>query len=185
MYAPELTIRRARRKDLHFLTSSWLDNYRHNGVASKHIPNSIFYFTHHKIIEDLLSRATILVLCDSKDEDSIVGWVCSEVMDGALVVHYAYIKYRYRNKGLLRQLMGVLQEKLMPAAIFYTHTTGPWERIAKTHGWIYNPYLLFQGLPDDWEHTEIRLAIKDKEKQVYGEVRSNRFPDPGMEPVQT
>lgn len=149
----ELLIRRARRSDIPFLTNSWLKSYR-DAFAVKGVPNSLYYHWHHKILDKIIPRAFNLVLCSAADENSIIGWVCAERMDTALVVHYVYVKQWARKHGFARKMVEALEESGKPPAIMFTHKTKAARDIEMgtehLKEWIYNPYLLYMTLPDRW-----------------------------------
>ena len=146
-------IRQARVSDIQFLTSSWLKSYR-NAAAVRGVPNSVYFFYHHKLLEELLSRCTVLIYCYPDNQDQILGYVCAEVFDSALVVHYAYVKKTFRRLGIAKALIKHLVETEEPPAVLYTHKTKdiyPLERDLKEKGWLFHPYMLWVSLPDKWE----------------------------------
>lgn len=151
-------IRAVRRKDINLLTHSWLSSFRHGGLFNRAVPNSLYYYHHHKVITKLLHEGMVLVTVDREDPDHIVGWLCAQLYDSALVIHYGYVKQSFRRMGVFRQMVQVLQEKFQPPAVMYTHRTQAGGRIADRNGWIYNPYLLWHALPDTWEQMQIKAT---------------------------
>lgn len=144
-------IRRATKRDIPFITSSWLKSFR-DGYFARGIPNTTYYYHHHRILEQLLPRGITLVVCNEEDPDQILGWCNAEVVDTALVLHYVYIKHPFRKFGLAKRVVELLLETEKPPAVIYTHKTPTASKIMKDRdfNWIYNPYLLFNTLPDDW-----------------------------------
>lgn len=151
----EIQFRRATRRDVPFITSSWLKSYR-DGYAVRGIPNNIYYYNQHKILEVLLPRAIVLVACNAEDPDQILAWCCAEVMDTALVLHYLYVKHPFRGFGLSRKLTEMLLASEKPPIVMYTHKTLVAKNILKekARDWVYNPFLLFTTLPDGWNREE-------------------------------
>lgn len=148
-----IQVRGAAKTDIPFITSSWLRSYR-DGYLVRAIPNTVYYYQHHKILEHLLPRSIVLVACNEQDPDQILGWICAEVIDTALVVHYVYTKQPFRKFGIAKRLVDLLQETEQPPAVMVTHNTQMARPIIKAKKWIYNPYLLFSTLPADWSYDE-------------------------------
>lgn len=115
------------------------------------VPDRIYYYQHHKVLEEVIPRSIVLVACADDNPDQILGWICAETVNGpALVIHYVYVKYAMRKWGIAKQLVQLLQASEQPVAVFHTHRTKAGKSIVldKKLGWIYNPYLLFQDLPE-------------------------------------
>ena len=155
-----VSIRRATRRDIPFLTSSWLRSFR-DGAFVRGVPSTLYYRYHHKVISALLSRAVTLVAVNAEDDDQILGWLCAELVEGpSLVVHYAYVKEVFRKQGLAKRLLDVFMKADNPVVVQYTHRTFAVKKIRDKaeeegrepfmKGWIYNPYLLFASMPQDW-----------------------------------
>lgn len=166
MDEPLLKIRRGRAGkdnftgDVPFITNSWLKSFR-DGAWVRGIPNKLYYYYHRRLIAELMDRSVVLVLCETRDEDQIVGWVCAERTDQALLVHYVYVKRDFRGHGFASKLMQVLVDAEQPAAVFYTHKTFAVRDYRDRYkgkedqwpmkDWIYCPYLLFQK----WTKTDV------------------------------
>lgn len=145
------------RADIPFVTSTWLRDYR-NAYFTKGIPNTLYYHYHHKVLDQILPGAmnggSALTACYSADENTIAGYLVYEVVDTALVLHYCFVKAPLRRVGIARKLIETAIDAERPAAVMMTHKT--WtvskvmEREEDVKRWIYNPYLLFQKLPDRW-----------------------------------
>lgn len=149
METPPLLVRRASKPDLRFITSSWLKSNR-DAPMVQGIPNTVYYHYHHKILEELIPRSLVLVACDPEDTGYIYGWACAEVVDTALVVHYVYVRYDWRRKGVAKAMMDVLMDAESPPAVIHTHRTHTARKILRNKTWIYNPYMLFTRLPEYW-----------------------------------
>lgn len=148
-----LLLRKVIRADIPFITSSWLESFR-NAPMVRGVPNSIYFSYHHKILEELLPRSIVLVACNPADTDQIVGYICAEVFDNCLVVHYVYVKQPLRRLGVAKKLLDTLLESEKPAAVQYTAKTPSifdFEKQLKEQRIIYNPYLLYATLPEGWD----------------------------------
>ena len=94
-------IREGRPSDIPFVTNSWLKSFRANGAFSQSVPNDIYYQQHHKILEAIIPRGLLLVLCNPEDPDQIIGWTLIERQPEILILHYIYIKNSLRRNGLM------------------------------------------------------------------------------------
>lgn len=159
----EVQIRQAKKSDIPFITNSWLHSFR-NGPFVRGCPNRVYYYYQHKILEELLPRGVVLVVCNAQDPDQILGWCCAETFKSALVLHYIYIKHPFRGWKLANKLINFLLEAEKPPAVFYTHKTramyGVEEKL-KQKNWLYNPYLLYTTLPTGWEDQNHEKADLD------------------------
>tara|TARA_E500000331_G_scaffold265443_1_gene256654 strand:- start:342 stop:815 length:474 start_codon:yes stop_codon:yes gene_type:complete len=144
-----IELRRARKSDIPFITSSWLKSNRY-GYLPQSIPNTVYYHQHHKILEEVIPRSVVLVACNHEDPDQILGWMCAEVVDTAMVIHYVYIKKTFRKFGLAKRLVETMAEVEKPPAFMCTHSNREVRDIVERHKIIYNPYLLFDKLPEGW-----------------------------------
>ena len=148
-----IQIRKAQKSDIPFITSSWLRSNR-DGFMVRSVPNTVYYYKHHKILESLLPRGIVIVACNEEDPDQILGWCCAEVLDTALVIHYIYIKQPFRRFGIASRMIALLKQTEQPPAIMVTHSNPMVRPLIKERKWVYNPYLLFSSLPEDWASDE-------------------------------
>jgi len=148
-----LQIRKAGRADIPFITSSWLESFR-NAPMVRGVPNSIYYHYHHKSLEEVLPRSVVLMACNAEDTDQLVGFICAEVFEKSLVVHYVYVKQAFRRLEVAKRMLQTLIDSEKPELIQYTAQTPSifeFERKLKDQGMVYNPYLLYTTLPAGWE----------------------------------
>jgi len=149
MPALPVEIRRARKSDIPFITSSWLKSNRY-GYMVQSVPNTAYYYQHHKILEQVIPRSVVLVACNHEDPDQILGWMCAEVVDTAMVLHYVYVKKSFRKFGLATRLVETMRKVEDPPAIMTTHSNREVRDILEDKEIMYNPYLLFANLPEGW-----------------------------------
>ena len=150
------TFRAAGVEDIAFLTNSWLESYRH-APSVRGVPNKVYYYYHHKLLEELLTRCTVLICCYPDNPNQILGYVCAELYDTALVIHYVYVKKTFRKFGIAKSLVNHLLETEKPPSVLFTHKTKdifPIEKNLRKEGWIYHPYILWVSLPEKWESAE-------------------------------
>lgn len=163
----EIMVREPTGVDVDFITSSWLKSFRESGFMVNTVPNRVYFNQHHKILEKIIPRSRILVACNSMDPDQIFGWICAEIMDRHLVIHYIYVKDAFRQMGIASRLVRLLYDTqdVVKDLLLTTHQT--WKSkvliqgrrewslkpLSEKHGLqvLYNPYMLFYSLPDGWE----------------------------------
>lgn len=170
-HGQEMLIRTMLPGDLPWVINSWLENAR-KSYHVKGIPNDIYYSWAHRILEDILPRATTYIACDPEDMDTNYGWACVEVIDNQLVFHYIYVKGAFKAQkvaGGKRKGWGVGTALVREAVKFdphvqgvtYTHETMAgraflrtlWDRDVLPKEPVYNPYLLYSSLQPGWGET--------------------------------
>lgn len=122
-----------------FILRSWLLSWRHAEVARR-MPGDAYYDWQRRRIGRLLERGAVLVARPDDWPEGILGWLCGECVDGA-VVHYVYVKRRERRSGvagaLVSELVGACGE---PRA--YTHRRYPMTSWLERRGFAYMPRLV-------------------------------------------
>lgn len=136
-----IRLRAATEDDVNFIFNSWLKSYRHSHFA-KYIANETYYTEHHRIIETLLKKYTVVVACDEKDSTQILGYICAGNVQNCFVVHYVNVKHAFRNMGIGKELLNSFNHNPDVAGI-YTHHTRIAERLASKYNFMFYPYLLF------------------------------------------
>lgn len=134
----QVQIRTANESDVPFIFNSWLKSYRSSNAA-KNISNPVYFDFHHKLLENILQRSNVLVLCDTADTAQVFGYIVAQDLDGVKVLHYAYVKFAFRGMGLANML---LTEAGLSKQVggFYTHETGVGQKLVGDK-FVYNPYL--------------------------------------------
>lgn len=137
----QVRLRPATESDVNFIFKSWLRCYRHS-FNTRGCENPVFFAQHHKLIEGLCKKASIVIACNHDDISQIYGFICSEMVDNLPVIHFVYVKEMFRRMGvaaLLAENAGFKRE----APVFYTHRTYSSEGLEKKFAMVYNPYLSY------------------------------------------
>jgi hypothetical protein len=164
----EVIVRKGEDEDVAFITNSWLSNFRDADMV-RHVPNRFYYHYHHKLLEEIIPKSAVRVACNIERPSQILGWICAQAVDNALVVHFCYVKLPFRRFGVAKMLLKSMQDDYGLQTVFYTHKThmcvprseekqkelGPgfYDKI-KAAGFIYNPYLLWMPVRYAWETSK-------------------------------
>ena len=117
--------------------------------------HELYYKIHHRLLEQLIPRSMTLVMYpEGGDPDHIVGFLCYEVLDTALLLHYCYVKQPYRNLGICRAVLQTILETEQPPVVFFTHLPKRMEiRDHVPQTWLYCPHHAFLRLDSDWHRA--------------------------------
>lgn len=164
----EISLRTLHKRDLPFVTNSWLKNYRKSWHV-KGVPNEIYFARHHRVLEHLIPRASTIVACHPEDPDVLFGWACAEIINDAFVLHYIYIKQRFKTVfesgekvqgfGMGTALLETFLENEAPSSLYHSHETKAGKEFLKRLYQkdvipepIYDPYLIYETLPEGWSY---------------------------------
>ncbi len=132
----QIMLRELEKDDESFIYSSWLRSYRSSPIST-HMINDIYFDNHKKIIEELLSKANVIIACNPEDPSQIYGFICYE----DTTVHYLYVKYPFRKMGLGRYLFdSVCSDATLTIITHYNSNV----KSKLNDSLIYNPYLLYR-----------------------------------------
>jgi len=156
MGAHPVTLRAATRTDVPYIMNSWLNSHRHS-YHTRGVEGPVYYAEQRKLCELLTTRGTVLIACDTQEPDDIFGWVCAEMVDNMLVVHFMMVKGAFQDHRIGTTLMeALLASEPDCRAILYTHQTKAgrkWaEKMAdKTDLPVgYNPYFMYRTMGAAW-----------------------------------
>jgi len=136
-----IRIRAITQLDVPFVMNAWLKSFK-GAFFAKDIHPKTYFGNHHLVLQDLLQSCTTLVACSESDPTEIYGFITAEYQDGALVLHYIYVKHTFRNLGIAGQLLA--QFPVSAAGVsFYTHHNAVAHKQAAAYHLLYNPYLAF------------------------------------------
>lgn len=130
-----MKIREVRPSDINFIYATWLRSFRYGSTLGKSLTNTVFFFEYNKVIDNLLSKSTVLVACLENDEEIVFGYIVYEED----IIHYVFIKESFRQMGIAKML--VKQFLVLPDKC--THETFIADAIIKKYNLIYNPFLLY------------------------------------------
>lgn len=133
-------IRPPKSEDLGFIFQTFIEGMYHgNSWIPQHIAKENFWRLYRGVLEGLFSLPGMgcWVLCLSDDPDTVIGYlVCSQG-----VVHWVYVKKKFRGFGLARRLFGHAGFKKESPAMVSHMADAAREHLPPT--WEFKPYLLY------------------------------------------
>lgn len=136
--ASNVQVRPAGADDLPFILDTWMKTFR-TASAAKRVDTSLYFEGQRRRIYRLLARCDARVIVDPEEPTSILGYVVSELRDGELVVHWAYVRPAFRKFGLLRLLIATAPRHV---ALTYTHQTDHGRQVGRRLKAAFNPYAI-------------------------------------------
>ena len=133
----DFKVRPAVGSDINFIYSTWLGSYRYDSDLGKSCRSTVFFAHYPAVIDYILERSKVLVVCYAQEPDVIFGYI----VHGPMVAHYIYVKQAFRGLGLARMLYVAAGEPKV-----YTHKTRLLDIYNKDL--VYNPLKLFKGVKD-------------------------------------
>lgn len=137
----QVQIRNATEADVPFIFNSWLKSYRSSNSV-KNISNPVYFEFQHKVIEKLLTRSQVYMLCASDDPSQVYGYLVCEEIEQVPVLHYCYVKYAFRGMKLCSMLMKHAKLDKQRGG-FYTYETHAITKLLGKSAFVYNPYLAY------------------------------------------
>jgi len=101
--------RELKESDENFLFSSYLKSFRCSSDNLR-MSNDIYYYNFKKLINKLIEKSKVVILCDDEDDDLVYGYCIYDSFEEILILHYVYIRYTFRKLGLARYLYETLKE---------------------------------------------------------------------------
>jgi GNAT superfamily N-acetyltransferase len=150
------TLRPAVTADIAYVCDSWLASYKDYSVGGRGLRIPYLVNTNRKLggivsdayyqhltpkVNEVVQRATVLVAHPVDDPSTILGWVCAELHStGPVVVHYVYVRAKYRHTGIARNLvftaLKALQEKTTDRQVVVSSITPCSRMQIDRYGWV-------------------------------------------------
>lgn len=172
--ADSFVLRDIRANDVARILKDWLQSY-HRATEVRKIPNPVWYWWMHKIIESVMEDPTVLwmVAVPAEQPDLIAGWCCAQQFAGGnMLVHYTYVTRSYRRLGLASRMLaaaGVAAD----VGLMVTATTFAGVALLKSRGNepVWNPFLLMGRAPILAPTSDVRADIR---KELRRSARASR-----------
>jgi ribosomal protein S18 acetylase RimI-like enzyme len=127
--ASKLRVRPAKATDMPFVHDSWRRSFE-GAPAVRLADREHLRVEMRRVINRLCDHATVLVACDTTDEDTLVGFAAFTERDGRSELHYVYVKKDFRGMGIARSL---LANARVATFTFLTPSARP------RKGWVFTP----------------------------------------------
>ena len=155
-YGAQIRLRPVRSEDVPLVTNSWLRSFR-DSCHVWGVPDQSYFWCHHKILEKLIPRSSVVVACLEDDPNVILGWIAYEMAGEVMVLHNCYVKKPFRGLHIASRLFKEVYEiEGEPTAVIFTartkHSWSLYEKKLKASEkplWVYNPYLMYNEF-NDW-----------------------------------
>lgn len=194
-----VTVRLKTADDMNRVFSDWLRSYRNApGMAS--IPNEVYFYWAHRILESYWAdpTCTFLVACSPEDPRKIFGWLCGQRAESLagdqVIVHYVYVPKLYRRMGLASRLLSTFDTRplvmdtisgpmlggdMRPLVV--THRTDAGRELLRSRGVVvYNPFLAWARAPALGSNPPKQVVrAKDPMRASRQELAFGGFPKDG------
>lgn len=138
-----MKMRIAKESDMPFIYSTWQRGQFHGYSEYEQKVNKQIFFRHYtNIIKDISKSPNtyIYVVTLDDDDDVIIGYI---VMSKN-VLHWAYVKQAWRNRGIFKLMYGLFVEQIKYYSGFVENTNALFIKLGLT----YNPFLLYSELKE-------------------------------------
>lgn len=132
----DIILRQATAADLDLIVGTWQHSYGAAFWGDKKVRMGDFKRGHKKVIAKCVDQWPVICAVAAAAPHVILGWACG----GAGLLHYVYVKDRFRGDGICRRLTQELGCDSGPVTV--THFTSPMERWRKVRPVRFNPYLV-------------------------------------------
>jgi GNAT superfamily N-acetyltransferase len=170
------------RTELSFILSTWLNCYRAEYI-NRDICNDVYYWHHHKLIEDLYARTNAIwvVACDIVDPSTLFGFCAGEATEQGPVLHFLFVKSKFRRHGVGKALLEELTRRCPNGPLVTTHMTLDFKRFRDKSDitTLYNPYVLWYNASPNWQKGD-----DDPRNPVPRSSAASRHDDPGAAPTR-
>lgn len=98
----DIIIRKIKPEDLSFIFDAFRESFKNDSKLGKSCRTSIFNREFNKVIDYILSTATVAIACAKEDINTILGFI---IYQGQEIIHYVFIKSGFRQLRLASVLM--------------------------------------------------------------------------------
>lgn len=119
-----ITVRAANNNDRPFIQSRWFHQVRNGAlnqlkVKTKLLPQTVRFINDE--IEHLVQKSYTLVAVDPTDPTFILGYQTFQIINGVLIVHFAYTKKPFRGMGIQKRILSEIKERDQSLPIVLTY----------------------------------------------------------------
>lgn len=132
-------VRPATDDDLNFVRKTWLVEHSQQGSDDwiDMVGGGDVYFKEHARCRDAaLERGAVIIACRPAVPTGICGFAVTEHDDAGVLVHFVYVKPRWRKLGAARLLL----RPFLGRRVEFTHATRMLRLLPVPKDWSFNPY---------------------------------------------
>lgn len=150
-----VVVRRKTDADTALVFDTWQRSVR-SSRAYAQIPTEVWTYWFHLLVEGAWADDTMawLLACNPEDPDQVYGWLCgqraSTLSGDVALLHYVYVKKRFRRFGLASRLLATFDTRLdQTEAVVVTQLTdaGRAWLLSRRKLYLYNPFLFWGRSP--------------------------------------
>ena len=100
-----IAMRPATNLDLPFVFDNWRKSFRDSDFAFT-LTGDVYFGLQKAKMQSALESGIAIVACSPDDHDDLIGFIVSDTRpDSITVVHYLYVKWQYRKRGVAKQML--------------------------------------------------------------------------------
>lgn len=126
--------------DIAFIMSTWLKGQRKQGDRA-FMTNDVYFDGEKKRLTDILTKVSVIVICNVDDENHIYGWVAFSIVKDLFVIHYAHVKKTYRRVGIMTQTLSSIFPRFSHDETAITHINSHVDQVRKKYRLRFDPYI--------------------------------------------
>lgn len=134
-----IEIRYAVPNDMGFIFTSWASSERNN-TSAKLAPYSLFDEDMLLKMNYLAERSTSWVINLEGEPDTIMGYLIFRQYEDQTVLHYAFIKSPFRNKGILTYVLHHINLHMTPFILTCEPNPTVFNKLNKHFSIVYDPF---------------------------------------------
>ncbi len=131
--SPDFVVRPATDDDLNYVRKTWLQEHAQQSDWIDHVGGGDVYFREHARARDAaMLRGAVTIAC----RESVPTGICGFAVTEASLVHFVYVKPRWRRLGVATLLL----VPLVAERAEFTHRTRLLSSLPVPVRWTFNPY---------------------------------------------
>ena len=131
--------------DESFVFNSWLKSFKDAPMVSG-ATSTIYFKEMHDVIKCVIRdpSTTVIIASSPEDSESIFGYIVSQRIGAAQVIHWVYVKHSFRNFGIGRHLEAAAKSIAPHESLAYTLRTKLSDVLTRKDSYVYNPFILWK-----------------------------------------
>lgn len=141
----ELQVRNANQGDVQFLYNT-LKNCAKSAYLFRNMSQALFDAHFDSLFDKVINNSTVVIIGDKAIDTDILGFIIVEFTSEDMILHFAYTKYDYRQKGLFAKLINNLPKANSKIQYYldtkaFTLCLQNDKQLKDNWNFVYNPFL--------------------------------------------